>query len=183
MGVFSLILDKIFTDETSSLQIDFSNAVFATDKLNNIFHDAGMSILKDVDFVAETDTEFIFVECKNSNRVDAENSEAFNPKSDRYINSVAQKYYDSLSFLNFTDKNLQKKKIFCYIIESKGGDIILRNYLRTRIANLLPFKLQRQEFLPCTIMIDDFFVFSFNEWNKNFPQFPLSRLVEPFCQN
>ena len=60
MGVFSLILDKIFTDETSSLQIDFSNAVFATDKLNNIFHDAGMSILKDVDFVAETEILNLF---------------------------------------------------------------------------------------------------------------------------
>lgn len=177
-------MNKIFTDEEpSSLQIDFSNATWATDQLNKIFHSSGMSILKDVDFVAETDSEFIFVECKNANRVDAENAEEFKPKSDEHINSIAKKYFDSLAFLNFTDKNLHKKKIFCYIVEAKGGDIVLRNYLKNRIAKLLPFKLQSQKFLSCTTMIDDFFVLSFNEWNKLFPQFPLSRLIAPICQN
>ena len=177
-------MEKFFQDEEpSSLQIDFTKAIWATDQLNKIFHNAGMFILKDVDFVAETETEIIFVECKNSNRVDAENAEAFNPKSDKHINGVAQKYYDSLSFLKFTDKNLHKKKIFCYIIESKSGDSVLRNFLRTRIANLLPFKLQRQEILPCTTMIDEFFVLSFAEWNKKFPQFPLTRLTDAICQN
>ena len=67
-------MEKIFTDENTkttspSLQIDFSKALWATDALYEIFHDAGVP-LNDVDFIAETDEELIFVECKNANRID-----------------------------------------------------------------------------------------------------------------
>jgi len=82
------------------------------------------------------------VECKNSNRIDAKNADAFNSKSDKHVSNVAKKYFDSLAFLNFTDKNLKKKKIFCYIIEAKSGDIVLRKYLKhaSQIYCLLNFK-------------------------------------------
>ena len=78
-------MEKIFTDESNeitppSLQIDFSKTLWATDKLNSIFHNAGIS-LNDVDFIVETDEELIFVECKNANRIDAAKPD-FNPADD-----------------------------------------------------------------------------------------------------
>ena len=74
-------MEKIFTDESNettspSLQIDFSEALWVTDKLNFIFHKAGIP-LNDVDFIAETDEELIFVECKNANRIDAAKPDVF----------------------------------------------------------------------------------------------------------
>lgn len=48
-------------------KIDFSSAVWSTNKLNRVFHSTVSSILSDVDFVAETDKEILFVEYKNVN--------------------------------------------------------------------------------------------------------------------
>ena len=58
-------MEKIFTDESNettppSLRIDFSESLWATDKLNSIFHNAGIP-LNDVDFIVETEEELIFV--------------------------------------------------------------------------------------------------------------------------
>lgn len=107
-------MEKIFTDETPpSLQIDFSEALWATDKLNSIFHNAGIQ-LNDVDFIAETENELIFVECKNANRLDAANPD-FNPAENKKLNTVARKYYDSLNFCVFSERGANKRKIYCFI--------------------------------------------------------------------
>ena len=43
----------IFTDENHSCEINFTKAKWATDQLHDIFHTAKLSLLCDVDFVAE----------------------------------------------------------------------------------------------------------------------------------
>lgn len=179
-------MEKIFTDENTettppSLQIDFSKSLWATNELNAIFHNAGVP-LNDVDFIAETDEELIFVECKNANRIDAANPDSFNPKEDKKLTIVARKYCDSLNFCSFGECGLKKRKIYCYIIEAKAGSITLRNQLRILISKRLPFELQRQNLFK-TKMIDEFNVMSINEWNDKYAQFPITRLVKEICQN
>lgn len=114
--VFKLEIDmeKIFTDENTettspSLQIDFSKALWATNALYEIFHNAGVP-LNDVDFIAETDEELIFVECKNANRIDAANPDSFNPKEDKKLTIIAKEIFFARSgFIfrrNISGKNL-----------------------------------------------------------------------------
>ena len=169
-------LEKIFTDEaqpTPSLQIDFSRAIWATNRLNQIFHDA-KTPLSDVDFVVETEDAFLFIECKNSNRIDAVNSNLNNPNLEKW----AKKFYDSLNFLNFAQRLKNKKKICCFIIEAENGDTVLRNRIKNILADMLPFALQKRNNFPSK-MIDELEVLSFSEWNEKFPQFPLKRLIAP----
>ena len=174
-------MEKIFTDETpTSLQIDFSEALWATDKLNSIFHNAGIQ-LNDVDFIAETENELIFVECKNANRVDAANPD-FNPAEDKKLNTVARKYYDSLNFCIFSERGVNKRKIYCFIVEAKLGSLTLRNYWKVLLAKRLPFRLQKQNHFPIK-MIDELNVMSISEWNEKYPQFPITRLIEEICRN
>ena len=178
-------MEKIFTDESNettppSLQIDFSEALWATDKLNSIFHNAGIQ-LNDVNFIAETDEELIFVECKNANRIDAANPE-YNPADDKRLNITARKYYDSLNFCMFSERGLRKRKIYCFIVEAKLGSLTLRNRLKILLAKRLPFELQKQNHFPVK-MIDELNVMSVSEWNEKYPQFPITRLIEEICPN
>ena len=178
-------MEKIFTDESNettppSLQIDFSEALWATNELNSIFRRAGLS-LNDVDFIAETEEELIFVECKNANRVDAVNPE-FNPIEDKKLNAIARKYYDSLNFCMFSKRGLSKRKIYCFIVEAKLGSLTLRNQWKILLAKRLPFELQKQNHFPMK-MIDELNVMSIGEWNKKYPQFPITRLIEEICPN
>ena len=178
-------MEKIFTDESnettpSSLQIDFSEALWATNKLNSIFHDAGIQ-LNDVDFIAETDEELIFVECKNANRIDAAKPD-FNPADDKKLNVVARKYYDSLNFCMFIGRGLRKRKIYCFVVESKAGSRTLKTQWKILLAKRLPFELQKQNSFPIK-MIDELNVMSISEWNEKYPQFPIKRLVDAISEN
>lgn len=180
------ILERIFTDASMpnaipSLSINFSNALWATNELNQIFRWAGLS-LNDVDFIAETDNELIFIECKNSNRIDAVNPDSFKPESPQKLLNVARKYYDSLMFCHFKHIAVSKRKIYCYLLEAPAGSRTLRLGIQNQLMSLLPFKLQDQNNFSAK-MIDDIFVLSFAEWNNRYPQFPLKRLVEAICDN
>ena len=168
-------MERIFTDESNettppSLQIDFSKALWATDKLNSIFHNAGIP-LNDVDFIVETEEELIFVECKNANRIDAANPD-FNPADDKRLNIIARKYYDSLNFCTFSERGLRKRKIYCFIVEAKLGSLTLRNQWKILLQNQFSIK-----------MIDELNVMSIGEWNEKYPQFPITRLIEEICPN
>ncbi len=177
-------MEKIFTDEANpvpSVQIDFSSAINII-QINHIFNrDIKPNILKDVDVIVETENDLIFVEVKNSNRIDATKPN-FKPKSDKKLNDVALKFYDSLLFTTFINFASHKRKIYCYLVEVDKGDSVLRNDIKILLADRLPFKLQIQNNLP-TKMIDSLEVLSFDEWNQKFPQFPLTRLVDEITKN
>lgn len=170
----------ILKDENESWQIDFSSAIWATDKLNEIFSVIKDSFLSDVDFVAETEDFVLFVESKNSNF--REVSYKFKPLEKEKIISVARKYYDSSIYVRSLIKDRGKKKIYIYLLETHNGDCVLRKHVRSRLKERLPFKLQRDAVLYET-MIDDFDVLSFDEWNKRFKQFPAKRLKKPVTDN
>lgn len=179
-------MTRIFTDECNaqtlpSLQIDFSAAIWAINNLNDIFHQAGIP-LNDVDFIAETDREIIFIECKNANRIDAAKPDKFCPTKPDKIENIARKYFDSLNFCRFSNWGVDKRKIYCYLIEAKAGSLSQRNQIRNLLYRKLPFNLQAQNQFPIN-MIDDLQVLSFDEWNQMYPQFKLTRLVAPISQN
>lgn len=165
-------MPRIFCDENDSCKIDFSAALWATDSLHDIFHQAKLSILCDVDFIAETEQEILFVEYKNANLPQAVHPEAFKPLDDRKLNTVARKYLDSLQFLQAIHCNVSKTKRYVYILECLNGDIVLRKRVRALLTARLPFLLQQQMHMP-EKMIDSVEVLSVTEWNTCYPKYPL----------
>ncbi len=166
---------QIFSDENNSCKIDFSKAIWATDQLNRIFHAAKASVLKDVDFVAETEDTLFFVEYKNANLSNATHPQAFKPLEDKKLNSVARKYYDSLNFLRAMQRGKKKQKVYVYILEAPHGDVVLRNRVKVLLKGRLPFLLQKQNDMS-EKMIDCVTVISIDEWNDRYRDFPLQRL-------
>lgn len=170
-------MSQIFRDENNSCQIDFSKAVWATDQLHDIFHNAKVSILHDVDFIAETEDKLLLVEYKNANLPDAAHPAAFKPGEDKKLNNVAAKYYDSMYFLQAIERGRNKQKIYVYILECQNGDMVLRNQVKALLAGRLPFLLQQQNILSEN-MIDQLEVVSVADWNKNYKKYPLQLLNE-----
>ncbi|WP_302297038.1 hypothetical protein [Mitsuokella multacida] len=165
-------MNRVFSDENKSCTIDFSAAPWATDRIHDVFHEAKLFVLSDVDFVAETENELLLVEYKNANLPNAAHPEAFQPLDDKRLNSVAMKYYNSLQFLQVMDHGIDKKKRYVYILECLNGDRVLRKRVRELLATRLPFLLQQQVQMPRKI-IDSVEVLSIEEWNEAYPAFPL----------
>lgn len=114
-------MDGVFCDENKSCTIDFSAAPWATDHIHDVFHEAKLFVLSDVDFVAETENELLLVEYKNANLSNAAHPEAFRPLEDKRLNRVAMKYYNSLQFLQVMNHGIDKKKRYVYILECLNG--------------------------------------------------------------
>ena len=164
-------MNQIFEEENHVYQFDFSKANWAINSLHDVFSHNIVSILSDVDFIAETDNCLILVEYKNSIIPGAVNPEAFNLQSQKLQNKIAYKFYDSWIYLKAIGKEKPLKYVF--IVESPHSDLVMRKMLRDKISNLLPFKLQSSPEIKCKI-IEGFDVLSINEWNthdvyKNFP--------------
>lgn len=168
-------MEKIFEEENHVYQIDFTNALWATDKLCAIFHDAKIE-LSDVDFIAETDTKILLVEYKNADISRAVNPAAFNPKEEKTISRVIKKYYDSLTYINAIGKSQEKRRAYIYILEYPNGDSVTRKGIRNRLQGKLPFLLQQQNAFVYKL-IDEIKVLSIKEWNEAYPEFPLRKIV------
>lgn len=166
----------IFEDENHKYQFDFSMAIWASDEIHHMFQDNGAQILSDVDFVAETEDSMIFVEYKNANIAGAAKPESFKPSSDKALNKIAYKYYDSWIYLKAIGK---KKPIeYVYILEYPNGDSVSRKMIREKIVNLLLFQLQKQPHIV-NKLITSFSVLSIDEWNRNikYKDFPISEII------
>lgn len=170
----------IFKEENGLYCIDCTRALWATDSLHDIYHEAGIHI-KDVDFIIESEENLFLVEYKNANVSSAAHPEAFNPKEDKSFNSVVQKYYDSLPYLILMNKT--KPRQYIYIVEWAKGDSTARKRLRNRLKDALPFRLQ--ENLSDQIkLIDAVDVVSIQEWNEhpvyqNYPIYLAEEAHEP----
>lgn len=165
--------DKIFEEENHLYQIDFSTALWATDKLNEIFHQYTNSLLSDVDFVAETEDEILLVEYKNANVPGASKPDAFNPKNQKLVQKIAFKYYDSWMYLRYLKKD--KPFHYIYILEYPNGDPVSRKWIRNMAARMLPFGLQNLPEVQDN-MISAFDVLSIEEWNEHdtYKAFPIT---------
>lgn len=60
-------MSQIYIEENQAFQFDFSAAMWASDKLHELYSKNGVGILSDVDFVAETKDTILLVEYKNAN--------------------------------------------------------------------------------------------------------------------
>lgn len=168
-------MSQIYQDENHGVQFDFSAALWATDQLHQIFCNSGVGILSDVDFIAETQDCLLLVEYKNASVPGASHPEVFNPFDQKRENKIAFKYYDSWMYLAALQKS--KPVRFVYVLEYPGSDAVMRKRLRNRIANLLPFKLQKLSEIKVE-MIHDFEVLSIAEWNRHerYSAFPITQV-------
>lgn len=168
-------MNKIFAEENGVYQIDCSNAVWATDQIHEVYHNAGVQ-LKDSDFLLE-DTETLYlVEYKNANVSNAEKPDAFKPEEDKMINKVVQKFYDSLHYLYLMNKT--KPLVYIYVLEYPKGDVITRKRLRNRMKQKLPFELQNN-IGQGKRLIEKVDVLSIDEWNahEKYGAFPITQIT------
>lgn len=166
-------MSQIYQDENHQFQFDFSSALWATDKLHDIYSKNKVGILSDVDFVVETEDSILLIEYKNADIPGAVHPEVFNPVDQKRENKIAFKFYDSWIYLSATQKYKPVKYI--YILEYPNDDTVTRKRIRNRIADLLPFKLQKLPEIKME-MIHDFEVLSISEWNAHtqYRAFPIS---------
>ena len=179
MNLMKNEVNRIFLDEHGRFQIDFSEAIWATDKLHEIFSVLKDNILSDVDFVVEDTDSLFFIEYKNSNVKTEGESKKFNPIDGEGLRKVARKYFDSLNFIRATGRGNQKHKIYVYILETKHTERKndeLRKYAYNRLRDRLPFKFKNksasQGIMMTETMIDVLKVLSIQEWNEEYKQFP-----------
>ena len=156
-------MEKVFVEENGMYCIDCTKSVWATDEINKVFHTAGVQ-LKDVDFLIESQEKIYMVEYKNASVKNAVNPNAFHPEEDKKINTVVQKFYDSLHYLFLTGK--KKPVSYIYILEYPNGDIVTRKRLRNKLKQRLPFSLQ-DEIGQGRKLIEKIEVLSIDEWNHN----------------
>lgn len=134
-------------------------------------------MLKNADFIIETNDELLIVEYKNSLISGAVRPQAFNPTDDKLKDDLARKFYDSLHYLQLRDK--MKPKQYIVIIEAAGSDRAMRLRLRDRIIKELPFSLQNNMNTGIR-MLDECQVLSIAEWNAHpkyglYPCIPVNR--------
>lgn len=174
-------MNQIYQDENQQFQFDFSSALWATDELHAIYRKNNANILSDVDFIAETEENMLLVEYKNAKIPGAVHPELFNPFDQKRENKIAFKYYDSWIYLSAIQKCKPVKYI--YILEYPNDDSVMRKRIRNRIADLLPFELQKLPGIKIE-MIQSFEVLSISEWNvhrqyKKFPIIPVNPIPQP----
>lgn len=165
---------QIFQDENHTCEFDFTKAQWATDELHDIYVQAKAG-LTDVDYLVETEKEILLIEYKNADIAEAAHPERFNIKSDKKINSLVKKYYDSLHYLTLTRKGKDKRKIYVCILEYPGSDGVSQRYVRNRLADKLPFVLQKQ-INSGEKLIDEVHVWTIRDWNQQYSEFPARKL-------
>lgn len=94
----------IFIDENQSCQFDFSAAIWATNELNTIYHNAKVQ-LSDVDFIVETETEILFIEYKNAKKFVRERMAGKLPFSLQRQEHFQQNWIDAVVVLNIEEWN------------------------------------------------------------------------------
>lgn len=163
-------------EENGFYCIECGNAIWATDEIHDKFKVTGSS-LSDVDFIIETKERLLLVEYKNASVDGAVHPEAFEPESDKKINSVVKKFYDTLHYLNLMGKN--KPKEYIYILEYPHGDATSRRFIRNKLVPKLPFELQKG-MSDRVRLIEKVEVMSIAEWNESmeYGKYPIKPIEE-----
>lgn len=174
MNCEEMSVKNIFIEENGIYSIDCRTAVWATDKIHEDYHNAGIHI-NDVDFLIENSTHILMVEYKNACLANAKSPEAFQPMEEKKISIITRKFYDSLHYLRLLDKN--KLVRYIYVLEYPNGDVTTRKRLRNRLKRELPFSLQ-DSIGNGKKLIDRVDVLSIDEWNtdSDYGNFPIKRV-------
>ena len=93
-----------------------------------------------------------------------------------FLNKVAEKYYDTLHCLYLMGKNKPKKYI--YVLEYPAGNSTSRLFIRNKLKEKLPFRLQAQLTDGTLKLIDEVKVVDIAEWNADpeLGQFPIEMI-------
>ena len=168
-------MEMIFTEENGVYAFDCTAAVWATNRMHEDYHDAGIHI-NDTDLLIEEDADILMVEYKKANVAGAVNPDAFQPESDKKVNNVSRKFYDSLHYLRLLGKD--KPVSYVYVLEYPNGDIVTRKRLRNKLKTELPFTLQ-DNIGNGRKLIDKLDVVSIQEWNENgkYGKYPIHEVV------
>ena len=160
-------MSGIYVDENKKYQIDLSAADWSTERLHDLYKTIGNE-LSDVDWIAETDSEVFLIEYKNT-------SFAGKNGKDEFYMKMWKKYYGSAFFM-LSRKN-EKPLNFVCVVEPAIMDSVQRKRATATIKKRLPFVLQGDAdiFVP---LIKDCYVLSIDEWNTEYPNFPLQPFEE-----
>ncbi len=171
-------MEKVFIDENGEYGLDCSKAIWATNQMHQIYHDAKVQ-LSDADFVIEDVESIIIMEYKNANTKKAVElsykTEPFNPMNDNKFYSVIRKFYDSCHYLHLLGKS--KPVQYIYVVETPNGDSTMRKRLRERMKTQLPFALQKNMNTGIKL-IEKVDVVSIKEWNEDgtYGQYPFFKI-------
>lgn len=167
--------EKILLDENKQYKFDFSDLEYVWDT-----HEITTStMLSDVDFITETNTEVLFIEYKNANIKGAKNPDAMltKVKHEDFYKRIARKYYDSL--LIFWACNGNKKNlpiVYVLLVEHPLIDKKLRRKLQLKIGKQLPLNLKGERIKR--EMLSKFEVCNLEEWKEKFPQVKITAVEE-----
>lgn len=160
-------MENFFIDENGEYGLDCSQAVWATDQMHQIYHEANVQ-LSDADFVIEDVGTIMIMEYKNANIKKAVElsykTKPFNPMDDAKFHSVIRKFYDSCHYLHLLGKS--KPVQYIYVVEAPNSDSTMRKRLRERMKTQLPFTLQ-QNMNTGIKLIEKVDVVSIKEWNED----------------
>lgn len=162
--------NRILLDENKQYWFDFSKVdlVLELHEINNKI------TLSDVDFIAKTDKELLFIEYKNANIKDASkpNDLYESLKSDKKMNQLVKKYYDSLLvFWALNNKNELPIR-YIFLVEGPLIDADFRRRIKLNLMNRLPFKLENKE--QTKKFISSLEVYDLEEFKNNIPQIAIT---------
>ncbi|MCL2422081.1 MAG: hypothetical protein FWD03_09510 [Defluviitaleaceae bacterium] len=160
-------MDGIYTEENSRYQIDLRKALSSTEGLHDKYK-AISNTLNDVDWIAETDDGIILIEFTNYTEKPQPNNAGAKHEQ------IAKKYYGGMFYLMACDKT--KPIDFVWIAESPFLDSAVRKRYYSSIISRLPFELQKNQEIKRELL-RKFQVMSVSEWNKQYPQFPLTQTM------
>lgn len=160
----------VYIEENGQYTLDCTAALWSTDSIHNYYQDSAhtygkIHFLCDVDFVIETETNILLVEYKNANVPGAAHPESFHPESEKKLQNVANKFFDSLHWLYLAGKDKPKKYI--YILEYPTGNSTSRLLVRNELQNRLPFQLQSTLSSLGRKLIEEVRVVNIEEWNAD----------------
>lgn len=165
---------RILLDENKQYWFDFSN----TESVWEIHEITNKITLSDVDFIARTDKEILFIEYKNANIKGASKPNQLNEdlKGDKKINQLVKKYYDSLLvFWAFHNKSELPIR-YIFIVEGPLIDADFRKRIKYNLMNRLPFKLENKEDTKRFISAVE--VYDLQEFRKSIPKVIVTSVIE-----
>lgn len=164
---------KILLEENKKYKFDFTN----TNYVLELHQLANSLMVNDVDFITEVNGEILFIEYKNADIEDAVNPEAMFEKinTDKFINNISKKYYDSLLLFwgNGYDE-LESKIKYILIIQHPKIDLRVRKQLRNKLMGKLPMIRKNKQIMKG--FISAFEVYNLNEWSENFNNIKISKV-------
>lgn len=91
-------MENILTDENGDYGLEYTNAVWASDRMHQDYHDSKVP-LTDADFLLEDTASIMVIEYKNANTGKARDAgfktPPFNPMDDWKFASIIRKFYSS----------------------------------------------------------------------------------------